>query len=125
MKTLVLAAAGMFFSLTAAQAQTVKEEKVKKETTGTYTPGVFIDNNKDGVCDNFDASIGKGKNAGKNFVDENKDGVCDNHGKYGNGKGYGKGHSHGNGHGYKQGNNHGTGHGYGFGYGYRHGQSEE
>jgi hypothetical protein len=39
--------------------------------------GKFVDENKDGVCDNHAAKCNDGKSA--NFVDANGDGICDHH----------------------------------------------
>lgn len=51
--------------------------------TNTTSP-TFIDENGDGVCDNYAANGGKGLGLGKgerrNFVDADGDGVCDNTG---------------------------------------------
>lgn len=51
--------------------------------TNTTSP-TFIDENGDGVCDNYVANGGKGSGLGKgqnrNFVDADGDGVCDNTG---------------------------------------------
>jgi len=59
---------------------------------GTGKGVAFVDNNKDGICDNQGAGKsgaqkgkrdgtgngqGQGKGKGKNFVDTNKNGVCD------------------------------------------------
>src|ERR1039457_4269 len=38
--------------------------------------GNFVDNNKDGVCDNHQAKMVNGKCA--NWIDKNGDGICDN-----------------------------------------------
>ena len=48
----------------------------KKEVTTGVIPGKFVDNNKNGVCDNFEARNTEGKCA--NFVDKDSDGKCDN-----------------------------------------------
>jgi hypothetical protein len=59
---------------------------------GTAKGVAFVDNNKDGVCDNSETGKpgaqkgkrngtgkgqGQGKGTGKNFVDANQNGVCD------------------------------------------------
>jgi hypothetical protein len=47
-----------------------------KATTQAIAQGKFVDANKDGVCDNYQA---KGKdNRCANFVDKDGNGVCDN-----------------------------------------------
>lgn len=86
----------------------------KKEVTAGVTPGKFVDNNKNGVCDNFEARGTNGK--GANFVDKNGDGKCDNRQNAANCKG--KGNCCGKGYGYK--NNQGKGNGYGCGQGHQH-----
>jgi len=69
------------------------------QKNGNCKGSAFVDNNKDGVCDNYQSKnagvlvskgtcngngTGKGKGKckghgkGKNFVDANKNGVCDN-----------------------------------------------
>jgi hypothetical protein len=49
----------------------------------------YVDNNKDGICDNCQGKIKDGKCA--NCVDKNGDGICDNNGKCkGAGAGNGK-----------------------------------
>ncbi len=85
--------------------------------SSTVAPGKFVDNNKNGVCDNHE---GKGANGqAKNFVDKNGDGKCDNCGASvpckgsgncgskgqgcGTGKGQGKGNGCGQGHQYRNG----------------------
>jgi hypothetical protein len=82
------------------------------------TPGKFVDNNKDGVCDNYQTRVNSGR--GANFIDKNGDGVCDNRGNFGNGRGNpnrcGKGYQNRNGQG--RGNCCGRGNGYQ----HRHGQ---
>ncbi|OGU15072.1 MAG: hypothetical protein A2X61_17025 [Ignavibacteria bacterium GWB2_35_12] len=69
-----------------AQTQT----EVKKATTdgkaqvqNTIRGRYFVDENKDGICDNnkmgAGQGIGRAKNfRGQNFVDKNNDGICDN-----------------------------------------------
>ena len=47
-----------------------------KRSTMKVVPGKFVDNNNDGVCDNFQARMKNGH--GANFVDQNGDGICDN-----------------------------------------------
>ncbi|MFN8255633.1 MAG: hypothetical protein U0W24_08100 [Bacteroidales bacterium] len=76
----------------------------------------FIDNNKNGICDNFEnrsdttkARTGAGIGKVRNFVDNNKNGVCDNfetrtgntNRQYRNGncRGYGRGNGYGKGNG--------------------------
>lgn len=84
------------------------------QVTTKVTPGKFVDANKDGVCDNYQARGNTGR--GANFVDKNGDGVCDNRGNFGKGRG----NSNGCGMGYQRG--HGNCCGRGNGYQHRHGQ---
>jgi hypothetical protein len=77
---------------TFASAQNPQCGRGNGNCKGTGKAVVFVDNNKDGVCDNQGAGKsgaqkgkrdgtgngqGKGKGKGKNFVDTNKNGVCD------------------------------------------------
>ncbi len=89
--TLLLAFA--VFSLAAVQA-------IAQETTADPPAGPsFIDENGDGICDNFQngrrgLGLGNGKGNRANFVDEDGDGVCDNFQsgqRKGNGAGKGRG----------------------------------
>jgi len=80
----------------------LKDSKTTPPTTA-FTRGQFVDNNKNGVCDNFEARGQSGR--GANFVDKNGDGICDNRGtmsrgnRRGNGCGQGYQHRHGQGNG--------------------------
>lgn len=97
--------AGFAFAANNVNAQTKSDKDQKKETTENVRTG-FVDNNNDGVCDNYDGKRpgkglgpgngngegrgqGKGKGLGRrgngqgrggngNFVDSNKNGTCDN-----------------------------------------------
>ena len=88
-----------------------KESKTNNQTTAS-TRGQFVDNDKNGVCDNFVARGQSGR--GTNFIDKNGDGVCDNRGTIGRGNGRGnggrQGYQHRQGQGKGQGN---CGHGKG------------
>jgi hypothetical protein len=88
----------------------------KKEVTGV-TPGKFVDSNKNGVCDNFEARNTHGK--GANFIDKNGDGKCDNRQNASNCKGTGNCCGKGNGYGCNnvKGNGSCCGHGNGNGCG--------
>jgi hypothetical protein len=83
-----------------------------QQTTTKVVPGKFVDNNKDGVCDNHQARMKNGP--GANFVDKNGDGICDNRLNAGQGKGNpncgGMGYQHR--HGQGKGNCCGGGNGY-------------
>jgi|GEM_PF-338561 len=81
---------------------TNSQKNSQKAPTATSTiPGKFIDNNKDGVCDNYQTRMKNGR--GANFVDKNGDGICDNRQNAGQGKGNpndcGMGYQHRNGQG--------------------------
>ena len=90
-------------------------------TSANAAPGNFVDNNKDGVCDNYQSRIKNGH--GANFVDKNGDGICDNRPNAGQGRG--------NPNGCRMGNQHRHGHGQGNcwrggnGYQHRHGQGNQ
>ena len=88
------------------------------QANAKVTSGKFVDVNKDGVCDNYQARTNTGR--GANFVDKNGDGVCDNRGNLGKGRG----NSNGCGKGYQHRNGQGRGNccGRGNGYQHRHGQ---
>lgn len=94
----------------------------KKEVTAGVTPGKFVDSNKNGVCDNFEARNTNGK--GANFVDKNGDGKCDNRQNSANCKGSGnccgKGYGHKNNQGKGNGTCCGKGNGNGCGQGHQH-----
>jgi hypothetical protein len=79
-----------------------------QETVG-FTPGTFVDNDHNGVCDNYEKRSNLGK--GGNYTDKNGDGICDwrgsrfgkGRGPANTGKGYGRqgqGRCRGNGNGY-------------------------
>ena len=104
---LTTALAVMFASQAMAQ-DAGKQNADTKKAAQTQTFGKFVDNNKDGVCDNFQARGQEGR--GARFVDANGDGVCDHRadgtcgkcgtgcckGRQGNcGKGLGHQHRHG------------------------------
>lgn len=110
----------------------IQKDAKDAQTTTKVTPGKFVDNDKDGVCDNYQARGNAGR--GANFVDKNGDGICDNRGNVGRGQGNrngcgmgyqrGYGNCGGGGFGYQRG--HGQGHGNccggGNGYQHRHGR---
>ncbi|MBI5326246.1 MAG: hypothetical protein HZB41_13410 [Ignavibacteriae bacterium] len=82
-------------SIIIVKAQDNKE--VKKETVQNRERGRnFVDNDKDGICDNNKSGFGRGMgrtgmNRSRNYVDNDKDGICDNFsqgkGKLGNNAG--------------------------------------
>ena len=84
------------------------------QTTTKAVPGKFVDNNKDGVCDNYQTRMKNGH--GANFVDKNGDGICDNR----QNTGQGKGNPNGCGMGYQHRHGQGKGNCCGSGYGYQH-----
>jgi hypothetical protein len=59
----------------AQSATTTKDDQTIKQPTANQNCGKFVDNDKNGVCDNYEARGKDGK--GANFVDANGDGVCD------------------------------------------------
>jgi hypothetical protein len=90
------------YSQNASISDKQKESKTSQTTTKA-TPGKFVDKNKDGVCDNYQARMKNGR--GANFVDKNGDGICDNRQNVRQGKGNPNGcgmgyqHHHGQGQG--------------------------
>lgn len=81
------------------------------QKTTTSAQGKFVDNNKNGTCDNFESRGNTGK--GRSFVDKDGNGICDNRGTAG--QGYGRGNGQGKGAGCGQGCMHRHGHGKGQG----------
>ncbi len=70
--------------------------------------GCYVDDNGDGICDNYTDGYGAGNGYGPCYTDDNGDGVCDNYaGGAGNGSGAGTG-SGGAGHGHHGGSYHGA-----------------
>lgn len=76
--------------------------------------GCYVDDNGDGICDNYTDGYGAGNGYGAGagngpcYTDDNGDGVCDNYaGGAGNGSGAGTG-SGGAGHGHHGGGHHGA-----------------
>jgi len=57
------------------QSDSTGNKDVKQVTAKNVNCGKFVDNNKNGVCDNFESRGVDGK--GMNFVDANGDGICD------------------------------------------------
>lgn len=75
---------------TFASAQNPQCGKGNGNCKGTGKGTAFVDNNKDGICDNAGTGKsaaqkgkrdgtgkGQGKGKGKNFVDANNNGICD------------------------------------------------
>lgn len=113
MKKLVLTlamVAGFAFAANNVQAQNNVNNDQKQETTRNIRPG-FVDNNGDGVCDNYDGNrpgkgLGPGNGNGQGRVNGNGLGR-------GNGRRYGSGpgairNGQGGGAGYVDTNNNGT-----------------
>ena len=71
---IILMAAFMLFVIGQASAQNATTPSADKQET-KQNCGKFVDNNKDGVCDNYAAKNNDGK--GANYVDANGDGICD------------------------------------------------
>jgi hypothetical protein len=59
-----------------SQSAPVEAQQKNTQAKACAAPGKFVDNNKDGVCDNHQAKMTTGKCA--NFVDKDGDGICDN-----------------------------------------------
>ncbi|MCK9422479.1 MAG: hypothetical protein M0Q38_07765 [Bacteroidales bacterium] len=57
-------------------SNTIQKNSLKTQISTEFIPGKFIDTNKDGVCDNYQARMNQSR--GANFVDKNGDGICDN-----------------------------------------------
>ena len=117
-KTITILLAVIFFASYQGFSQNTNSAQKDAQSSAKLTPGKFVDNDKDGVCDNYQARVNSGR--GANFVDKNGDGVCDNRGNFGKGKG----NSNGCGKGYQHRNGQGRGNccGRGNGYQHRHGQ---
>ena len=47
----------------------------------------YVDNNNDGICDNYNTSQGGGRHHRYNYIDSDDDGVCDNYGSHCGGNG--------------------------------------
>jgi hypothetical protein len=97
-----------------------QKDSQKAQTTTNIAPGKFVDNNKDGVCDNYQTRMKNGP--GANFVDKNGDGICDKR----QNAGQGKGNQNGCGMGYQHRNGQGKGNccGNGCDNQYRHGRGK-
>jgi hypothetical protein len=91
------------------------------QSSRNAAPAKFVDHNKDGICDNYQARMKNGN--GANFIDKNGDGICDNRPNAGQGRG--------NRNGCGMGNQHRHGHGQGNccrggnGYQHRHGRGNQ
>lgn len=68
---------------------------------GSRQNGNFVDVNNDGICDNFSSGLEQGGGSGQNgnFVDADNDGVCDNLASGQGQGGSGQGHGGGSGQG--------------------------
>ena len=95
-KFVILSLAVMAMSaVTMAQTSTTKGKAVATNRTTTTRPA-YVDNNKNGVCDNYEArhangtvgrghgngrgrgnGLGLGQGHGPNYVDKNNNGICD------------------------------------------------
>ncbi len=89
----VVVATTLISNVAKAQVDDSKNEKKPAKSTQTYTPGTYVDNNNNGICDNSENRTVK--NRGNNYVDADNDGVCDNYSaNTGRGNGYGKAYRH-------------------------------
>lgn len=61
-----------------------RKDSQNPQSTTSAVQGKFVDNNKDGICDNYQTRVKNGRSS--NFVDKNGDGICDNRQKVGNAK---------------------------------------
>jgi hypothetical protein len=68
----------MMFIVSLAYSENDPQTSVQKngKNATVATPGKFVDNNKDGVCDNHQAKMASGKCTA--YVDKDGDGKCDN-----------------------------------------------
>jgi len=103
--------AGFFVTKASAQNTNLSDNQKPQQVTtqDRIVQGVYIDKDKNGVCDNFESGRKIGR--GRNFVDTNGDSICDNRGsnwKNGNGRGNNRQCGYRN---CRRGN-HGKGHGY-------------
>ncbi len=87
------------FSIGCGPAVCVSQERVRLHSC--------VDEDGDGVCDNYDPDRCPGNGMGGGYVDTDNDGVCDNYDPdycpgygSGNGMGYGNGGHHGGGRGH-------------------------
>lgn len=83
---------------TAAPAEEKRSDDTNTDTVCNYCSGdcSFVDEDGDGICDNYKKPGTNGANAGKGFVDENGDGICDNYASRGQDGACGWGGGHGN-----------------------------
>ncbi len=83
-KQVLIAGWAILIALTISTLLTAQTVKDKTQTTSSVIqPGKFIDENKNGICDNYEArpanrrGIGYGFGRGSQWLDENKNGICD------------------------------------------------
>lgn len=83
---------------TAAPAEKKNSDNTNSDTVCNYCGKdcSFVDEDGDGICDNYKSRGTNGTNAGRNYVDKNNDGICDNYAsRRQNGAcGWGGGHGH-------------------------------
>ena len=106
-------------SAQSGSTNTTEKNSLNTQSSTNAAPGNFVDNNKDGVCDNYQSRIKNGH--GANFVDKNGDGICDNR----QNAGQGRGNPNGCGMGYQHRHGQGKGNCCGGGYGYQHRHGHE
>ncbi|MCI8365517.1 MAG: hypothetical protein HFG34_11310 [Eubacterium sp.] len=83
---------------TAAPAEKKSSDNTNSDTVCNYCGKdcSFVDEDGDGICDNYKSRGTNGTNAGRNYVDKNSDGICDNYASGRHGAcGWGGGHGHG------------------------------
>jgi|LSQX01.2.fsa_nt_gb hypothetical protein len=101
MKTIVLTIALAMMTAVAFGQDNQQAKATDEVQTGTRTQvrrgPLFVDDNNNGICDNFEngtrPGLGQGRNArGRNFVDADNDGICDyfqSGNRLGRGRGFG------------------------------------
>ncbi len=113
MKTILLTVALAMMTVVAFGQDNQQVKATDEVQTGTQTQvwrgPFFVDDNNNGICDNFENGTRRGRGQGRNargryFVDADNDGICDNF-QSGNrlGRGRGLGNDRGAGYGRRQG----------------------
>jgi len=81
-KLILAVAVVMIFAIRLnAQNADSPNQPAQKQKEVNSASGNFVDKDKNGVCDNFEARSGNGQ--GRNYVDKDGDGICDNRAKVG------------------------------------------
>lgn len=83
MKKQILMAGLATFMMVAMSNMVNAQNQTSAPAATNVQPGRFVDENKNGICDNYEArpaqgrGLGRGYGQGRNFVDANKNGICD------------------------------------------------